>query len=153
PNATLQQRQLYSGQIYQIFAHHPETDHVFQLDVPGRVIAGMVLKPWDERTTTSNELQPMLQRELNSVPGMRVVAFQPPALPGSPGLPGPSVVGTPEPFQRLDEASQRFMQEAVKSGMFMFLDSDLKIDQPQSTVEIDRDKTAQLGLKMSDVGG
>jgi multidrug efflux pump len=36
--------------------------------------------------------------------------------------------------------------------MFIFLDNDLKIDQPQSTVEIDRDKTAQLGLKMSDVG-
>ena len=43
-------------------------------------------------------------------------------------------------------------QEAVKSGMFIFLDTDLKLDQPQSTVEIDRDKAAQLGLKMSDVG-
>src|SRR5208282_5196825 len=40
----------------------------------------------------------------------------------------------------------------VKSGMFIFLDTDLKLDQPQSTVEIDRDKAAQLGLKMSDVG-
>ena len=37
--------------------------------------------------------------------------------------------------------------------MFIFLDSDLKIDNPQSNVSIDRDKTAQLGLKMSDVGG
>ncbi len=37
--------------------------------------------------------------------------------------------------------------------MFIFLDTDLKIDQPQSDVDIDRDKTAQLGLKMSDVGG
>ena len=38
------------------------------------------------------------------------------------------------------------------SGNFIFLDTDLKIDDPQSTVVIDRDKTAQLGLKMSDVG-
>jgi multidrug efflux pump len=37
--------------------------------------------------------------------------------------------------------------------MFIFIDTDLKIDQPQSVVTIDRDKTAQLGLKMSDVGG
>jgi multidrug efflux pump len=36
--------------------------------------------------------------------------------------------------------------------MFIFLDTDLKIDNPQSNVIIDRDKTAQLGLKMSDVG-
>ncbi len=37
PNATLQQRQLYSREVYRIFANHPETEHVFQLDVPGAV--------------------------------------------------------------------------------------------------------------------
>jgi multidrug efflux pump len=37
--------------------------------------------------------------------------------------------------------------------MFIFLDSDLKIDNPQSNITIDRDKTAQLGLRMSDLGG
>src|SRR5581483_2959474 len=45
-----------------------------------------------------------------------------------------------------------FLEEAQKSGMFIFLDSDLKFDNPQSDIIIDRDKTAQLGLKMSDVG-
>ena len=32
----------------------PETDHVFQLDIPGQTIAGMVLKPWDERKATAD---------------------------------------------------------------------------------------------------
>ena len=45
------------------------------------------------------------------------------------------------------------MQDAQKSGNFIFLDSDLKIDQPQATVEINREKAAQFGLAMSDVGG
>jgi len=36
--------------------------------------------------------------------------------------------------------------------MFMFLDTDLKYDLPQSVIEIDRDKAAQLGLTMSQVG-
>jgi len=36
--------------------------------------------------------------------------------------------------------------------MFIFMDNDLKIDQPQSTVKIDRDKAAALGLQMSDIG-
>ena len=57
------------------------------------------------------------------------------------------VIGTTEPFERLNDVAQQFLQEALKSGMFIFLDSDLKIDQPQSTVDIDRDKTAQLGLE------
>jgi multidrug efflux pump len=36
--------------------------------------------------------------------------------------------------------------------MFMFFDTDLKYDLPQSVVEVDRDKTAQLGLTMNQVG-
>jgi multidrug efflux pump len=81
------------------------------------------------------------------------VAFQPPSLPGAIGLPMQFVIKTTEPVRALNEVSQRSWREALKSGMFIFLDTDLKIDQPQSTVEIDRDKAAQLGLKMSEVGG
>jgi multidrug efflux pump len=153
PNSTLQQRQLYSRQVYDTFASHPETAHVFQLDVPGQTIAGNVFKPWDERTRTTNELQPVFQQELGRVAGARIVAFQPPPLPGSMGLPVQFVIQTTEPFARLNDIAHAFLDEAVKSGMFIFLDTDLKIDQPQTVVTIDRDKTAQLGLKMSDVGG
>ena len=153
PNSTLQQRQLYSREVYRIFAAHPETEHVFQLDIPGQSIAGMVFKPWDKRSKTTNDLQPVLQQELNKVAGVRVAAFQPPPLPGSIGLPIQFVIVTTEPFERLNEIAQQFLQQSLQSGMFIFLDSDLKIDNPQSDITIDRDKTAQLGLKMSDVGG
>jgi multidrug efflux pump len=153
PDATLQQRQLYSRQVYKIFASHPETEHVFQLDVPGQSIAGMVFKPWDQRAKSTNELQPVLQGELGKVAGERVAAFQPPALPGSIGLPVQFVLVTTDPFERLNTLAQQFMQQALASGMFIFLDCDLKIDNPQSDIVIDRDKTAQLGLRMSDVGG
>jgi multidrug efflux pump len=153
PNSTLQQRQLYSREVYRIFASHPETEHVFQLDVPGQSIAGMVFKPWDRREKTTNDMQPVLQQELNKVAGVRVAAFQPPPLPGSIGLPIQFVITTTEPFERLNEVSQQFLQQAQQSGMFIFLDTDLKVDNPQATVTIDRDKTAQLGLKMSDLGG
>jgi multidrug efflux pump len=153
PNSTLQQRQLSSRQVYKIFASHPETDHVFQLDVPGQSIAGMVFKPWDQRAQTTNEVQPVLQQELGKVAGVRIAAFQPPALPGSFGLPVQFVITSTDPFARLNQVAQQFLQQAQQSGMFIFLDCDLKFDNPQSDVTIDRDKTAQLGLKMSDVGG
>ena len=105
PNATLQQRQLYSRQVYDIFASYPETEHVFQLDVPGQSIAGMVLKPWDQRDARPpNELQPVLQQELATrSPASRVAAFQPPPLPGSIGLPVQFVIDTTEPFERLND--------------------------------------------------
>ena len=64
PNATLQQRLMYDHQIDKVFTSFPETDHVFQLDVPGQNIGGMVLKPWDQRMRTTNQLQPQVQRAL-----------------------------------------------------------------------------------------
>jgi multidrug efflux pump len=152
PNATLQQKLIYSRQVFETFSKFPEMDHVFQLDVPGQSIAGLVLKPWDERARTSNQFQPIVQKQVGQIAGARIAAFQLPPLPGSQGLPVQFVITTTEPFGRLNDVAQQFLQEAVRSGMFIFIDTDLKIDGPESTVEIDRNKTAQLGLRMSDVG-
>ncbi len=152
PNATLQQRQLYSHAVYEAFARFPETDHVFQLDVPGQSIAGQVLKPWDERAKTAAQLQPEVQGALAHIAGVRVVAFQPPPLPGAFGLPIQFVIQTTEPFERLNEVADAFLQQAQKSGMFIFVDKDLHYDLPQSKIVINRELAAQLGLQMSDIG-
>jgi multidrug efflux pump len=151
-NSTLQQRQLYDRQIYQDFASIPENDHVFQLDMPGQNIAGMVLKPWDKRDRTTAVLQPLVQQKMASIAGAQVVAFQPPPLPGSQGLPIQFIIGSTDPFARINDVAQKFVQDARKSGLFIYLDTDLRYDKPQTMVEIDRSKTALLGLKMSDVG-
>ena len=152
PTATLQQRQLYNRQVYETIAKHSETDHVFQIDAPGQSIAGMVLKPWDERVKTSNQLQPQMQGELGSIAGSQIVAFQLPSLPGANGLPIQFVINSTDSFDRLNPIAQQFLGAALKSGLFIFLNTDLKIDQPQATIDIDRDKASELGLKMSDIG-
>ena len=153
PNATLQQKLLYSAEVYRRFAAHPETAGVFQLDIVGSSIAGWVLKAWDKREKTAGDLQPVVQQEMAGVAGAKIVAFQQPPLPGSSGLPIQFVIQTTDPFDRLDGVAKAFTAAALNSGKFIFLDNDLKIDQPQTAVVIDREKTAQLGLKLSDVGG
>jgi len=152
PNATLEQRLPFARAVYDTFARFPETDHVFQIDVPGQSFAGMVLKPWDERAKTAAQLQPEVQGALGRVAGVRVVAFQPPPLPGAFGLPIQFVIQTTEPFERLNEVADGFLHEAQKSGRFIFIDKDLRYDLPQSKIVIDRELAAQLGLQMSDIG-
>ena len=86
--------------------------------------------------------------------GENLAVFQPAPLPGSFGeLPIGYVIKTTRPFSELDGVSQRFLEEAQKSGLFAFIDRDLKIDLPQATIVIDRDKVAALGLDMTQVGG
>ncbi|MBP6770840.1 MAG: efflux RND transporter permease subunit, partial [Reyranella sp.] len=78
---------------------------------------------------------------------------QPPPLPGSTGLPIQFVINTTGGFEALNDVAQKFLQEALATGRFIFLNTDLKIDAPQATVVIDRDKASALDLKMSDIGG
>jgi multidrug efflux pump len=157
PSATLEQTQLYSRQVYQAYASFPETAHVFQLDGINGLnsgVAGMVLKPWDERRRTATDLQPLVQQKLGAIAGAQAVAFQPPPLPGGGrGLPMQFVIGTTDSFDRLNDVAHTLLDRARASGAFIFLDNDLKFDKPQATVEIDRDKAAQLGLSMRDIGG
>ncbi len=152
PDATLQQRLLYSRLVYEVFHAYPETDHVFQLESPGQSISGMVLKPWHERTQTASQLLPTVQNKLNTIAGVNAAAFQPPPLPGSSGMPVQFIIGTNESFEQLNTVLALFMAEVRKSGRFLFADSDLRYDQPQSRLTIDRDKASLLGLTMQDVG-
>lgn len=156
PNSSLYQTQLYSDQVFKIFKQFPETAHVFQVDGTSGLntsILGMVLKPWDARTRTSNELQPLVQGQLDKISGAKIAAFQLPSLPGGgSGLPIQFVITTTEDFNNLNVISQQVYAGALKSGTFMFVDPDLKIDKAQTTVILDRDKAADLGLNMQDVG-
>ena len=155
PNANLQQTQLYAQQVTDIFFKYKETDHTFQLlGINGlnSALTGMVLKPWDKRNRTTNQLQPLLQKDLSTIAGGNIVIFQNPSLPGSRGLPIQFVIGTTDPYQILDEVTQSFMEQAEKTGLFAFLDKDLKIDKLQASFKINRDMTGLIGLTMQDIG-
>lgn len=153
PNSTLQQRVIYAHELNKLMFSHKSTDHTFQINTPTISIAGMVLKPWDQRAKNASVLQTEIQNQASAgIPGEQIAAFQPPSLPGSQGLPVQFVIKTTNNFQQLNTVSQKLLQAALSTGDFIFLQTDLKIDQPQATVEIDRAKAANLGLTMSDVG-
>ncbi len=156
PDATLEQTQLSTRQVYKLFSSYPEDDHVFQLDGINGLnsgIAGMVFKPWNERKRTTMDLLPIIQRQLGGIAGAQAVAFLRPPLPGGgSGLPVQFVIGTTDSYQQLNTVSQTLLDKARASGMFAFVDTDLKYDKPQTIVEFERDKIAQMGLTMRDVG-
>jgi multidrug efflux pump len=153
PTATAVQYKQFSAAVYDKFKGSPSIDGVFQLDSPAQLMKFFVLKPWDERSENSAQVQQQVQSELTQFPAFNnFFVAQPPPLPSSFGAPVQFVISTTESFDRLNEVVQGFMAEVNMSGRFFFADTDLKIDRPQVTVEIDRDKAAVLGLSMSDVG-
>ncbi len=156
PNASLYQTQVYSKQVFNMFTQFPETAHSFQIDGSSGLntsIGGMVLKPWDERSVTTNQLQPQLQQALNKISGAKIAAFQPPSLPGGgSGLPVQFVIQTTSPYIELNEITHKIMDKALATGQFIYMDTDLKIDQAETNIELNRDKASELGLSMQDIG-
>jgi multidrug efflux pump len=152
PNATLQGKSLYDSQTFDIAKATVSPQHIFQIDAPGQGISGLVLPPRDQRKFGATDLQRQLQPKLGAIAGQKVAVFQPPSLPGAFGLPIQFAITTTESAARLNDVSQEFLAQAVKSGLFMFIDTDLKFDLPQAEIDIDRDKAAQLGLTMTQVG-
>jgi multidrug efflux pump len=155
PNATFQQMQKYAELVFDTAKKLPEFDSSFQITgVPSvnQGFGGMIMTSWEKRHRSADELQKVLQEEWNHIAGARVAAFQFPSLPGTQGLPLQFVITTTEPVSQLNEVANRVLEKAKKSGMFWFVDSDLKLDKPQATLKIDRDKVADLGLTQQDVG-
>ncbi|MBU6460433.1 MAG: efflux RND transporter permease subunit [Proteobacteria bacterium] len=158
--ATLHYLNVYDRQIRKIFDEFPETGHVFQISglaPPGgagnyAIIAGTVLKDWNLRHRTQMQIFPLVQAKLQGVAGLQAVAFERPPLPGSAGgLPVQFVLTSPEPFKNMDEAAKNFIAAAMKSGKFAFLMKDLRYDDPQTSLVIDRHLAANLGISMQDI--
>jgi multidrug efflux pump len=155
PNATAQQMQTYADQAFQLAKKEPEYAQMFQITgVPtiNQGIGGVLFKPWDKRTRSAHKLQLDLQQKWAQIAGAQVFAFQFPPLPGSSGYPVQFVITTTEPFQNLNDVAQAVVAKALSQHAFYFADIDLKLDKPQATLEVDRDKVAALGLSQSDVG-
>jgi multidrug efflux pump len=155
PNATAQQMQTYADQVFKTTKQEPEYAQMFQITgVPtiNQGIGGALFKPWDQRTRGAHELQLDLQQKWAQIAGAQVFAFQFPSLPGSSGYPVQFVITTTEPFENLNDVAQAVVAKAMAAHAFYFADVDLKLDKPQATIEVDRDKVAALGLSQSDVG-
>jgi multidrug efflux pump len=152
PDATSQQMLGYAQQMFALGRTLPEYEMMFQITTPGQGLGGMVFKPWDERKRSAHELQQVLQQMWGKVAGGQIFVFALPSLPGAQGAPIQVVINTTEPFQNLNEVAQAVLRKARDSGRFYFVDTDLKIDKPQSTVVVDRDLVSTLGLTQQDVG-
>lgn len=155
-NASLARTQSFGKQVQDIFKKYPEMAHIFEVDGVGglnKSLIGMVLKPWNERKRTSNQLQPLIQQEFDKIAGAKIAAFQLSSLPGGgSGLPIQFVINTTEPFESLNQVLQDFLTEVNSTGLFSYIDPDLKLDQLQTTVQLNRDKVSQFGLTMENIG-
>ena len=151
-NSTIDQTNLFTTQVYDVYHSFPESESIFQITSPSGGFGGMVTKPWSERKKTAQQLLVESVGPLSKIPGIRVIPLTPPSLPGGGNFPVEFVItSAAEPRQLIDFANQ-LVQKAFASGMFIFADTDLKFDQPQAEVVFDRDKVRAQGVDLTQAG-
>jgi multidrug efflux pump len=115
--------------------------------------AGMLLKPWEERTLSSNEMIPTIQKQLDQQPGLQSFAFNPPSLPGASGNTAVEfIIKTQEGYDRLYGVVQQVLAKARESGQFIFIKSDFNFSKPEIKISIDRERAEAMGVSMRDIG-
>jgi multidrug efflux pump len=152
-DATLDQTSVFAEAVNRTYFSFPETQFTFQLTRPTSGMAGMVVKPWDERERDIFEILPEVQQKLSGIPAIQIFPVLPPALPGGGQFPVEFILASTAEQDRILEFAQKIQLKAMQSNLFAFPPIiDVKIDQPQSEFIIDRDRVADLGLSLQQVG-
>jgi len=152
PNATLDQTNLFTQQVYDVYHSFPESASIFQITNPNGGFGGMVTKPWSQRKKTTQELLVESTGPLSKISGVRVIPLTPPPLPGGGNFPVDFVIASAAEPQQVSALAEQIVQKAMASGMFIFADTDVKFDQPQTEVVFDRDKLRSQGVDLSQAG-
>ena len=151
-NSTLDQTNLFTSQVYDVYHSFPESESIFQITSPSGGFGGMVTKPWSQRKKTAQQLLVQSVGPLSKIPGIRVIPLTPPPLPGGGSFPVEFVITSAMEPRQLDAFAKQLVGKAFASGLFIFADSDLKFDQPQTEVVFDRDKVRSQGVDLTQAG-
>ena len=152
PNSTIDQTNLYTNEVYDVYHSFPESESIFQITSPNGGFGGMVTKPWSQRKKTAQQLLVESTGPLSKIAGIRVIPLTPPPLPGGGNFPVDFVIASAGEPQQLVQFANQLVQKAMTSGIFIYADSDLKYDQPQAEVVFDRDKLRSQGVDLSQAG-
>lgn len=150
-NSTMDQSSHYGKIVNKVFSSVPETDFTFQITFPTGGFSGMVLKPWEDRDRTVFQIMPEVQKSLAEISGVRILPITPPALPGGGQFPVEFVIASTADSKEIYNYALKLQQKMNASGLFFFNVLDMKVDQPDYQLNIDREKVADLGLNMQTV--
>jgi multidrug efflux pump len=118
-------------------------------------IVNVTLRPWDERTISTDELLAELNQGWSQIPEVRIMAFPRRSGGGGGGGGGSQpvqiVLGGPT-YEELARWRDIIIDRASENPGLTRLDSNLKETQPQVLVRVDPDRAASLGVSQRSIG-
>jgi multidrug efflux pump len=116
---------------------------------PSRGLLGTIIKDWDERDRSVQDIIGEVQPKFFGVPGVFAFATSPPAFGGF-GAPVQFVVQNRD-FEALVNGMDSLQARARTIPGLVNVDTDLRVTKPELVITLDRDRAEDLGVPARDI--
>ncbi len=144
-----------------IYSEVPEINSYFVVVAPGLdrpnpvnfALSFVRLSDWSERSRKTQEITASIAPKMfATMPGVLAFPVNPPSLGQSFRNPPVQFVVQGTSYDDLDRKVNALVAKARSSPALANVDSDLKLNKPQLTVDIDREKASALGIQIETIG-
>ena len=150
----------YAQQVEGFYAQVPEVNTYFMVVAPGlerpnpvtMALSFVNLKPWEQRTRSAQEIAAELGPKMFMLPGVLAFPVSPPSLGQGFRNPPVQFVLQANSYAELQTLVDGIFAKASQFPGLVNLDSDLKLNKPRLSVQLDRDKAANIGIGVDKVG-
>jgi multidrug efflux pump len=153
--ATLDYTDRYAKALERMGEGYSEFDRVFANIGNPTVAQGSVVYravDWEQRKKTTLEIARELTPKFNSLPGVMAFPITPPSLgQGFRERPVNFVIQTSDSYQNLNAVTRQMLDEIARNPGILSPDVDLRLNKPELRIEVDRAKTAELGVSVEAV--
>jgi len=159
--ATKEYTDSYARVWERIYADVPEISSYFVVVAPGLdrpnpvnfALSFVRLTDWAERTRKTQEVTASIAPKMfATMPGVLAFPINPPSLGQNFRNPPVQFVVQGNSYEELDRSVTALLAKARRSPALTNVDSDLKLNKPQLSVVIDREKAAALGIQVEAIG-
>lgn len=151
PESSLAYTSSYARDAVAIMQQLPGAQDMWLLLQTAGGYGGQQLVSPDQRDQAIQQALAVSFARLSSVAGIKAYPFLPAPLPTAGNFDTELVVRSPDSALAMMPLARQLVDAASRSGRFLYADTDLKIDLPQSRLVFDRQRINDLGLDMAGV--
>jgi multidrug efflux pump len=150
-NSSLSYTNHYMDKVIDLVSQTPGYIMSWQIVTANGGFGGLNFVDYNERDKSVQQMQPELFAKLSGITGLKVLPILSAALPTAGNFDVELVVQSNDEYVEMQAFAQQLIQKAYQTGHFMFVDTDLEVNLPQSRLVFDRDRIADLGMDVQQV--
>ena len=151
PEASLEYTHEHMFDVVDVMSNLPSATYMWQIVNPAVAIGGQQFVDPSERDFTTLDMMAETFGRLSKVPGLQAFPNSSPSLPSAGQYSVELVVTAAASAEEMQPYAEKLLAAAYASNLFLFADTNLKIDFPQAHFELNRDRIADVGLTVSGV--